>query len=56
MNYEIYRGVDGFWWWRLFAANGRVVAHATQGHASAERCRDEIDLVKASAAAPVNQT
>lgn len=53
MSYEIYLGVDSHWWWRLFGSNGRVIAHATQGHASTALCRAEIALVKASDDAPV---
>ena len=56
MSYEIYLGVDGHWWWRLFASNGRVIAHATQGHATADLCRAEIELVKTSGSAQVAES
>lgn len=55
MSYEIYLGVDGFWWWRLYGPGGRVIAHGTQGHASTKACREEIDSVKASGGALVTE-
>jgi len=53
MSYEIYLGVDGYWWWRLYGAGGRVIAHGTQGHASTKACRQEIEAVKASGSAQI---
>jgi uncharacterized protein YegP (UPF0339 family) len=55
MSYEIYLGVDDCWWWRLYADNGRVIAHGTQGHRTADQCRREIALVKGSAGAAVSE-
>lgn len=55
MSYEIYLGVDGFWWWRLYGTGGRVVAHGMQGHASTKACREEIERVKASGRALVTE-
>jgi uncharacterized protein YegP (UPF0339 family) len=56
MNYDVYLGADGYWWWRLFGDNGRVLAHAAQGRATPALCRSEIETVKASAAAPVGES
>jgi uncharacterized protein YegP (UPF0339 family) len=55
VSYEIYLGTDGFWWWRLYANSGRVIAHATQGHATTRACRHEVDEVKSSAPAMVTE-
>ena len=56
MSYDVYLGVDGYWWWRLFGASGRVLAHSAQGHATPADCREEIDAVKTSGAAPVGES
>ena len=54
MNFDIYLATDGYWWWRLYDVSGRVIGHATQGHASPDLCRSEIEAVKASSRATVS--
>jgi len=39
MKAIIYEGIDGRWYWRLKAANGRIVADGSQGYVSASNAK-----------------
>ena len=34
MHFQIYRGADGLYYWRLRAANNEIVADGSEGYAS----------------------
>jgi uncharacterized protein YegP (UPF0339 family) len=53
VSFDIYLATDGYWWWRLYDVSGRVICHATQGHASPNLCRCEVDVVKTCSGATV---
>ena len=53
MKYHVYKDSAGEWRWRLKAANGNTLADSGEGYSSKQACKDGIDLVKASASAPV---
>jgi uncharacterized protein YegP (UPF0339 family) len=54
VSFDIYLATDGYWWWRLFDVGGRVIGHATQGHASPKLCQREVDIVKTCSRASVS--
>lgn len=37
--FEVYRGRDGMWYWRLWAGNGRVIADGSEGYAKSSNAR-----------------
>lgn len=53
MAYTIYKGSQGYWRWRLQAANNRIIADSGEGYANKQDCLDGIELVKSSGNAPV---
>lgn len=53
MRFEIYKGSNGEWRWRLRVQNGNVVADSGEGYAHRHDCERGIELVKASASAIV---
>jgi uncharacterized protein YegP (UPF0339 family) len=53
VKYHVYQDSAGEWRWRLKAANGKVLADSGEGYSSKQACKEGIDLVKDSAAAPV---
>jgi uncharacterized protein YegP (UPF0339 family) len=46
MTYQVFRDAHGEWRWRLRAANGRVIAHSSQGYRRKQDCLDDINKVK----------
>lgn len=52
MRFELYKGKDGDWLWRLRVQNGNVIADSAEGYRRREDCEHGIALVKQSAAAP----
>lgn len=53
MAYYIYKDVQGYWRWRLLAANNRNIANSGESYYNKEDCLHAIALVKGSSAAPV---
>lgn len=53
MRYELYKGHDGDWRWRLRTTNGNVVADSAEGYRHREDCERGIAIVKASAEAAI---
>ena len=52
MKFEIYQS-GGLWRWRLRAGNGEIIASG-ESYYNRSDCDHVVQLVKASAAAPVN--
>ena len=46
VTYEVFRDAHGDWQWRLKAANGRIIAHSSQGYRRKQDCVDDINRVK----------
>ncbi|MEH6751744.1 MAG: DUF1508 domain-containing protein [Paracoccaceae bacterium] len=55
MFYTLYRDANGYWRWRLQAANNRIIANAGEGYHNQSDCLSALNLVKASYSAPVRQ-
>lgn len=53
MRFEIYRGHDQDWRWRLRATNGNVVADSAEGYRHRGDCERGIAIVKDCTDAPV---
>jgi uncharacterized protein YegP (UPF0339 family) len=53
MTYEMFKDIHGQFRWRLRAANGRSIAVSGEGYNNRTDCLAAINLVKASASAPV---
>ena len=49
MRFELYKGHDGEWRWRLRAANGNVIADSAEGYERRGDCERGIELVRSSA-------
>ena len=56
MKYTIYKDSQGYWRWRLTAANNKIIADSGESYVNKEACKSAINLVKSSANAPVNET
>ena len=46
MTFEIYAGNDGWWYWRLKAGNGRIVADGAEGYSSKGSCKRAVTTFK----------
>lgn len=53
MKYVMYTDTAGYWRWRLFAANNRIIADSGESYHNKADCQHAIDLVKSSHSAPV---
>ena len=53
MRFEIYKGHDGDWRWRLRVSNGNVIADSAEGYEHRGDCERGIELVKISSTASV---
>ena len=53
MRFEIYKGHNGEWRWRLRVTNGNVIADSGEGYEHRRDCEHGIELVKGSATASV---
>lgn len=53
MRFELYKGHDHDWRWRLRATNGNVVADSAEGYRHREDCERGIEIVKGSGEATV---
>ena len=47
--FEVFRGADGRWYWRMKAANGETIAQS-EGYERRQGALDGIEAVKANAA------
>jgi uncharacterized protein YegP (UPF0339 family) len=54
MYFETYHDSDGYWRWRLVAANNRIIA-VGEGYHNHTDCLHAVNLVKSSHSAPVYQ-
>lgn len=52
MYFAMYKDVQGYWRWRLNAANHQVIASG-EGYVNKGDCQRAIQLVKGSSPAPV---
>jgi uncharacterized protein YegP (UPF0339 family) len=55
MYYWIYQDSERDWRWTLYAANNQRIAECSTGYRNKERCREEIERVKASNSAVVKE-
>jgi uncharacterized protein YegP (UPF0339 family) len=53
MAYWMYKDVQGYWRWRLVAANNRIIANSGEGYANKGDCLSAIYLVQGSGNAPI---
>ena len=53
MYYKVYPDVAGYWRWRFYAANGRILADSGEGYVNRQDCLYGIDLVRGSGNAPI---
>ena len=53
MAYYIYRDSQGYWRWRLRAANQKIIADSGEGYFNKADCYHGIQLVKQSGLAPI---
>lgn len=53
MKFEIYKGANGWIYWRLKASNGKIVADSAEGYSSEENALHGINLVKSCLNAPI---
>ncbi len=51
--YKMFKGTDGYWYWRYVASNGRQIARSTDGYVNKSDCRSSIELMKNSKYDPV---
>lgn len=55
MYYFLYKDVQGFWRWTLYAANNRKIANSGEGYHNKADCIAAINLVKSSGNAPIKE-
>lgn len=55
MFYFMYRDAAGYWRWRLYANNNRIIADSAESYHNRQDCLAGISLVKGSAMAPVRE-
>ena len=53
MRFEMYKGHDGQWRWRLRTTNGNVVADSAEGYEHRGDCERGIAIVRSSQDAPI---
>ena len=53
MRYYTYQDAQGYWRWRLYAANNRIIAESGESYHNKQDCLSAINLVKGSSNAPV---
>lgn len=53
MRFEIFKGHDGDWRWRLRTTNGNVVADSAEGYGHRADCERGISIVKGCGEAPI---
>ena len=55
MYYYMYKDNAGYWRWRLYASNGKIIADSGEGYTNRQDCLHGISLVKSSANAPIKE-
>ena len=55
MSYTVYKDVQGYWRWTLYAGNSRKIANSGEGYYNRADALAAINLVKASKDAPVRE-
>lgn len=56
MFFYVYRSTTNYqWYWRLLAANNKIIADSGEGYVQKQDCLAGIALVKASKDAPVHE-
>ena len=53
MYYWVYPDTAGFWRWRFYAANSRILADSGEGYVNKQDCLHGIDLIRGSNNHPV---
>ena len=53
MQYQVYKDSQGYWRWRLLAANNRTIADSGESYYNQADCVSGLNLVKQSYNAPV---
>lgn len=48
MRFQKYVDVQGYWRWRLIAANGRIIADSGEGYVHEADCDHAIGLVRST--------
>ena len=54
MYYSVYKDVQGYWRWTLYAANGKKIANSGEGYVNQADCIHGLDLTANSRGLPVN--
>ena len=54
MAFYVYLDAQGYWRWRLLAANQRIIADSGEGYVNKSDCIHGLNLVKQSYNAPVH--
>ena len=55
MRYNVYTDRQGYWRWRLYAANNRIIAESWESYNNKKDCLHAIGLVKQSYNAHVHE-
>ena len=53
MHFELYRDIQNFWRWTLYAANHRKIANSGEGYYNRSDALSAIKLVQSSISAPI---
>ena len=48
-QFEVYKGKNGSWYWRLLSRNGRIIADGGQGYTRKEGALKGLNVVKSLA-------
>jgi uncharacterized protein YegP (UPF0339 family) len=56
MFYNIYKDAVGYWRWRLYAANNKIIADSGESYYNKADCLSAIGLVKSSTNAPIRES
>lgn len=55
MYYYLYKDVQGYWRWTLYAGNGNKIANSGEGYHNRADALSAIKLVKASSQSPIRE-
>lgn len=53
MYYYVYKDLQGYWRWTLYAANGRKIANSGEGYVNQQDCVHGINLTASSTGTPI---
>lgn len=45
--FQVHKGSDGQWYWRLVAKNGETISDSAEGYRRRSACKNAIERVKA---------